>query len=336
MKREDNTPFIIAEIGGNHEGDFELAKDLLVQAAEAGADSVKFQIYTGDGIVNRFVSPERAAHFDRFALSNDQYFQLYELATKQGVDFNASIWNLDLISEFRDCLSFIKVGSGDLTAYQFLRELLTLELPIVLSTGLANLDEIDNTMAFLGRQGCTFGDSDTLTILQCTSMYPIENRFANLGVIETLKMRYPETRIGYSDHTRGSEACKLAIALGAEVLEVHFTDKSIKSDFRDHLVSLDADEVRLLRQYAAQTNELLGTGDKKLTDIEFENNHHISFRRALYLKKDMEVGDVITPSDIISLRPDQGISAIYFDELVGKQLKENVKALHPLSWSDFV
>ena len=126
MKREDNTPFIIAEIGGNHEGDFELAKDLLVQAADAGADSVKFQIYTGDGIVNRFVSPERAAHFDRFALSNDQYFQLYELAIKKGVDFNASIWNLDLISEFRDCLSFVKVGSGDLTAYQFLRELLTL------------------------------------------------------------------------------------------------------------------------------------------------------------------------------------------------------------------
>ncbi len=332
MKRKDNTPFIIAEIGGNHEGDISIAKDLLLQASEAGADSVKFQIYSGDGIVNRLISPQRAAHFDSFALSIDQYFELFELALKNNIDFNASIWNLELLSIFRDCLSFIKIGSGDLTARQFLKEILTLDLPIVLSTGLANYEEIESTICYLESQGKPLGCRDKLSILQCTSMYPIEDEFANLNVISILKEKYPNSIIGYSDHTRGTEACRLAIALGAEILEVHFTDKTIKSDFRDHQVSLDSDEVKSLRDYAFRANKLLGSKEKKLTEIESLNEHHISFRRGLYLNKDLQSGHIIKVEDIISLRPQVGIAADKFDKLVGCKLKKDILAFEPLHW----
>ena len=202
-----------------------------------------------------------------------------------------------------------------MTAFQFLKHIVSFDLPIVLSTGLANYSEIDAAISFINSQGKAKSKKNELSILQCTSMYPIGNEDANLAVIGGLKNRYPNNRIGYSDHTRGTEACKLAIALGAEILEVHFTDKSIKSDFRDHIVSLDADDIKSLRKHAEVTSELLGSKDKKLTDIEHENNHHVTFRRALYLNKNMKKGSIIEATDIISLRPEVGIPANYFENL---------------------
>ena len=335
MKRADGLPFIIAEIGGNHEGDQELAKDLLLQAADGGADAVKFQIYTGDGIVNRAVDPDRAEHFDRFSLSVDNYLELAVLAKENGIDFNASVWNIEMLELFSEHLSFYKVGSGDLTAFQFLEQIAAFELPIVVSSGLADFGEVNAAIRFLREKNSVYQEAGMLALLQCTSMYPISSTDANLNVITEYKRQFPELIIGYSDHTEGVLANLVAMSMGAEILEVHFTDARIRSDFRDHRVSLNRDQLKELRAQSIEIKNLKGSGVKELLEIEKANGHDLSFRRALYLNKDMAAGSVVGRNDVVSLRPLKGLSADQYEVLLGKKVKNSIRKLKPLDWQDF-
>ena len=143
---------LIAEIVGNHEGDFMVAKDLLYSALETECEVVKFQIYTGDTLVNQKLSPDRNKHFKKFELSLDQYHELAELTEAHGKEFNASIWDINLFKEFDKYLKFIKVGSGDMTNYPLLREMASIGLPMVLSTGLATFSEVEDVVSFIKKE----------------------------------------------------------------------------------------------------------------------------------------------------------------------------------------
>ena len=197
-------PLLIAEIGGNHEGNFEYALKLTKLAIDSNVDFVKFQLYTGDTLVSKVESPQRNKHFKKFELSMEQYIQLAELCEANGVKFMASVWNPDYVSWIDKYNPIYKIGSGDLTAYPVLKEFAKLGKPIILSTGLSTIDDIAGAVEVIQKENEIYKNPNFLSILQCTSMYPIPYEDANLSVIQTLKDIF-HLPIGYSDHTEGKK-----------------------------------------------------------------------------------------------------------------------------------
>lgn len=327
-------PLLIAEIGGNHEGDFEYAKKLTQLAIDSGADYVKFQIYTGDGLVSKIESPDRNQHFKKFELSPEQHIELAEMCRNQKVGYTASVWNFDALEWINPYMDFFKVGSGDLTAYPMLRELAKYKKPILISTGLASETEVVETVNFLRQQNDFYKKEENIAVLQCTSMYPINNSDANLNVMHRFK-EILNCTVGYSDHTEGSYAMEIAVALGAEVLEFHFTDDRTGKTFRDHKVSLTKDEVQELIRKIKLINTLKGSSEKKALPIEIDNGHDKSFRRAVYPLKDIKKGEILTVEHLTVLRPCHGIDAREFDQLIGKKALEDLIKHQKLSWDYF-
>lgn len=325
-------PLLIAEIGGNHEGNFDYALKLTDLAIESGADYIKYQMYSGDSLVSRLEGAQRNTHFKKFELSQEQFIILAKRCQSADVGFMASVWNPDYLSWIDEYMSIYKIGSGDLTAYPVIREIAKTGKPMILSTGLATLQEVLETVAFIQSLDERYHEPENLAILQCTSMYPIEFKDANLSVI-TLLRQATQLPVGYSDHTEGSRALEIAVAMGAEILEFHFTDERKGKTFRDHKVSLTKDEVLALGKKIEEIRSLQGHYLKRPLEVEAE--HRISFRRAVYPARDLPAGTIIKVEDLISLRPNHGIDARDFDRLIGKKLRENVQAHQKLEWELF-
>ena len=167
--------------------------------------------------------------------------------------------------------------------------------------------------------------------MQCTSMYPIEDSDANLSVISSFS-KIKNIIPGYSDHTRGNKALINSVSLGAKVLEFHFTDNKKNHSFRDHLVSLELDDVNQLKKDCKQALEMIGDSKKKPLEIEIKNGHVESFRRAIYPLKDIQKGQKLSKDNIVCLRPCKGIGAEYFDLIIGKELLKSVKKYQQLNW----
>ena len=172
-------PLMIAEIGGNHEGNFTKAKKMLRLAVEADVDVIKFQIYTGDDLVNKRYSPKRNKHFKRFELSIDQHIELAKLCKKYKKKYVASIWDIQSIEKLNKYLDFFKVGSGDLTAYPILKKISQFKKPIILSTGLSSFKEIKKTVNFI-KKIPFYKNKNNLSLLQCTSDYPTNDNEVNI------------------------------------------------------------------------------------------------------------------------------------------------------------
>lgn len=328
------SPILIAEIGGNHEGNFEYAKKLTKLAIDCDVDYVKFQLYRGDKLVSKIESPDRNKHFQKFELSIEQHQELAEMVLKSGIGYMASIWDSELMKIFDQYIEIYKVGSGDLTAYPILKNIVSYDKPIILSTGLANELEVLDAIKYIQGLNSKYRNSENLAILQCTSMYPIPIEDANLDVIHRYKELTGLT-VGYSDHTEGLTALKYAYALGAEVLEFHFTDSREGKIFRDHKVSLTPEEVKVLQNEILTLNKLKGNRVKNLLKIEIDNGHNISFRRAVYSSRDIEAGEYISEKDLTVLRPLHGIDARDYDKLIGRKAIVSIKALSALDWRYF-
>ena len=324
-------PLLIAEIGGNHEGDFEYAKKLTQLAISTNVDFIKFQLYTGDTLVSKVESPVRNKHFKKFELSKAQHLELAKMITDAGIGYMASVWDEEMMLWIDEHMPIYKVGSGDLTAYPILKTIAKKGKPIILSAGLSRESEVIETVDFIRSINPKYKGAEYLTVLQCTSMYPIAQSDANLSVIQRLK-NFTSATVGYSDHTEGLEALKYAYAMGAQVLEFHFTDTREGKEFRDHKVSLTPFEVGKLIGEIQKINNLKGTNEKKPLKIELENEHHISFRRAVYPKKDLKKGTVLTEENLTVLRPLQGIDAKEYYAVLGKTLAKDVKEHEKLDW----
>tara|TARA_B100000575_G_C23140360_1_gene663454 strand:- start:2582 stop:3631 length:1050 start_codon:yes stop_codon:yes gene_type:complete len=321
-----NGPLLIAEIGGNHEGDFDKAKDYLNLAIESGADCVKFQLYSGDTLVNKNLSPNRNQHFKKFELTKNQHLELAEKCLAQGVHYNASVWDLGMLDWIDSYLSFYKIGSGDLTCWPLIEEFAKRGKPILLSTGLSSFNEVSETVKFIRSVNKNYKKEGGICLLQCTSMYPISRLDANLNVLKSFKL-IPNIDVGYSDHTEGDEALHTAFILGASVLEFHFTDHRENKEFRDHKVSLTKDELKQLILKINNTKLLLGKVDKELLPIERENNHHISFRRGIYPKNKIKKGTIIKAEDLIYLRPLEGTDARQYKKVIGSIAQKDIEPL---------
>lgn len=325
-------PLLIAEIGGNHEGNFEYAKRLTKLAIESGADYVKFQIYTGDGLVNQSESPIRNQHFKKFELSNDQHIELAEMCKKNSVGYLASVWESEPLEWIDKYLDFYKIGSGDLTAYPMIKEIAEKKKPILISTGLATENEVLAAVTYIRSCNSIYNKKEMLGILQCTSMYPIPAQDAHLNVIGRLR-ELTGCSVGYSDHTEGSRALGVSVTMGAEILEFHFTDDRSGKEFRDHKVSLTKDEVLDLIEEIKIIKQL--KGDETKRPLEVEGDHVISFRRAVYPKVDIPSSTVISEEHLTILRPNHGIPANDFEKVIGRTTKKDLKKFEKLDWKYF-
>jgi len=326
-------PLLIAEIGGNHEGDFGYAKALTELAIESNVDYVKFQLYTGDSLVNPVVNPIRNKHFKKFELSQDQYIELAEMCEAGGTNFMASVWNPDYISWIDKYSKIYKIGSGDFTAYDVIEAFAKTKKPLLLSSGVSSMSDVVGTMKFVQSLDSVYNSKNNLGLLQCTSMYPIPPDDANLNVMHSYQKEF-NAAIGYSDHTEGSYALEIAVAMGAEILEFHFTDSREGKEFRDHKVSLTRDEVHQLIKKINIINRLKGSPIKEPLPVEGE--HVTTFRRAVYLNKDMKAGETIKASDLVTLRPNKGIDARESKRLIGLKLKSDIDKLEILNMNNFI
>lgn len=324
-------PLLIAEIGGNHEGDFEYAKKLTKLAIKSNVDYIKFQIYYGDTLVSYYESPERNEHFKRFELPPNQHLFLSSMVQHAGIGYAASVWDIEAIDWIKNDIGFFKIGSGDLTAYPFLKKIAETGKPIILSTGISSEREIVESVHYLRSVNPIYYNPQMLGILQCTSMYPISESDVHLHVMTRLKEVTGAT-IGYSDHTQGISALKYAYAMGAEILEFHFTDSREDKKFRDHKISLTPEDVAVLIAEINLIQVLQGQYEKKMLPVELENNHHISFRRSVYPSRDIRAGEVLSEENLTVLRPNQGIDARDYYTIIGRKLNTSVKKHHKIEW----
>ena len=328
-----NDVYIIAEIGGNHEGDFDYALELTKLAAESGADAVKYQIYTGDSLVNAKYDPERNMHFKKFELTNGQYIELAELCKRLGVTFMASVWNENAIKVIDQYSEIYKVGSGDLTAYSLIDKIIATGKPIILSTGLCNFSEVEDAVEFIQSIDSSYVTDGKLALLQCSSMYPIPDEDANLNVIKTYMKRF-NLPVGYSDHTVGTYAVEVAAIMGAQILEVHFTDTRDGKEFRDHQVSLTKTEISTLIERIKKVRNLQGSTDKVPTPSEVASGHVKSFRRSLYVKHDLRKGHLIREEDLVALRPVVGLGAQHYTKILGHKLNKDLSVFDAIRSED--
>ena len=326
-------PLLIAEIGGNHEGNFEYAKKLTQLAIDTDVDYVKFQIYTGNSLVSSVESPTRNKHFKKFELTNEQHVELAKMVLDAGIKYTSSVWDINAMDWIDEYISLYKIGSGDLTAYPVLRSTAKIGKPIIISTGLSNEEEVLQAVEFIQQVNPVYKSKEMLSVLQCTSMYPIAPGDAHLNVMKSYKDKTNLT-IGYSDHTEGSKALMYAVAMGAEVLEFHFTDSREGKQFRDHKVSLTPTEIKDLIKECQLIKEYQGNTIKIPVKIEEENDHVVSFRRAVYPLNDIKKGEVFTENNLTVLRPAHGIDARDFDKLIGKKANKDLAYHQRIDWTD--
>jgi len=319
-----NPLFFVAEIGGNHEGEFEYAKRLTQLAIDSGADAVKHQIYSGDKLVSRVESPDRNLHFKKFELTREQYITLAEMCREADTIFMASVWDIERLAWANPYITIHKVGSGDVTAFPLIKYMVGTNKPIILSTGLCTLDEVRRTVEYIRSLNQSYIVEGKLALLQCTTAYPCPAEDTNLNAIPLLKDEFG-LPVGYSDHTLGTDAALSAAIMGAEILEMHFTDDRKGKTFRDHFVSITLDETRDLLERIRKVKILQGSKVKKPTPAEIAADHVRSFRRSIYASRPIAKGELLTNKNLAILRPARGIPANEYDTLLGRTATRDIK-----------
>lgn len=311
-------PALIAEIGVNHEGSLEKAVELLHLAAEAGADAVKFQSYTP----NRFISsedPERLARVTRFGLDEEAHLILKNEADKAGVAFFSSAITENWVPFLAQQCEAIKIASGDIDFEPVIRSAAASGVAVILSTGTADLSEVERAVSWALESGVS---SDHLALLHCVSAYPTPLDQANLTAIQTLADIFPSLCIGYSNHVIGPEACLAAVALGAEIVEVHFTDNKHGRSFRDHELSCDPRDLAYLVQTLPQVAAARGSGVKHAQPCE--DGMGPAIRKGLIVSRDLAAGHVLTSEDLHFARPASEIPSGRIADVIGRPLAEAV------------
>lgn len=308
--------FVVAEIGNNHEGDFGRAKEMVHRAAECGVDAIKFQTFKTRWFTSP-VDPARIKRLEGFELSYDQFAELSRLTRSLGVSFMSTPFDLESARFLLGICDAIKIASGDNDYRELIRIGAGSELPLIVSSGMSSLDEMRGLVAYLRdvRRGKAF------SLLHCVSAYPAAPEQANLRAIPLLA-RELGCEVGYSDHTLGIDACVAAVALGARVIEKHFTlDKNL-SDFRDHQLSADPAEMKELVLRIRAVDTLLGREEKTMQAGETDIAR--AARRSAAASRDLRKGDVVTENDIVFLRPGTGIRCGSQGTLVGKKMARDL------------
>jgi sialic acid synthase SpsE len=322
---------VIAEIGNNHEGDFGVASELVDRAAEVGVDAVKFQTYRTEHYVS-VADPDRFARLQRFELTPDQFSDLATRAHERGLLFISTPFDLKSADALDGFVDAFKISSGDNTFWPLIDRITASARPMIVATGLSDLDQIAETVAFVNDARRRHGSEGELAILHCVSSYPVSPGEAGLRAIELLRERFADRTIGYSDHTEGIAAGPLAVALGAQIVEKHFTLDIGFSDFRDHQLSADPDEMRELVSRIREAETMLGARSKVVQPSE--ESALETMRRSIVATRDLTSGHQIGLDDLTWVRPGGGLPPGKEELLVGRALVRDVRSGERLSASD--
>jgi len=336
-------PYVIAEIGVNHEGSLATAKQLIELAHQGGAHAAKFQSYKANTLASR----QSPAYWDttkEATLSQHELFQKYdnfgaaeyiELAAhakKVGIDFISTPFDDEAVDYLAPLVSFYKIASADITNIPLLRRVARTGKPVVLSTGASTLDEVDGALKTLGTAGAT-----DIALLHCILNYPCEDINAHVRMIGGLQDRYPNHIIGYSDHTvpdAEMTAMSIAYAMGAVVLEKHFThDKTLPGN--DHYHAMDVNDLSRFMKRINTIADMLGEQRDK-HPISTEDIARLNARRSIVIAKNLPAGHVVTEADITYKRPGTGVSPLHWDEVIGMRTKKALNEDDVLTWDDLV
>lgn len=329
--------FVIAEAGVNHNGDMGLAKKLIDAAADAGADAVKFQTFTPEEIVSD-TAPQaeyQTANTGReesqismlrgLVLPHKEHSALKKFAEKKGLVFLSTPFSIP-DADFLETLDIVayKIPSGELTNIPFLAHLAKKGKPVLLSTGMGTLEEVREALNVLKENGAT-----DIAIFHCTSEYPAPPADINLRAMQTLASEFG-LPTGLSDHSDGIYIAIAAVALGACILEKHFTlDRSLPGP--DHKASLEPSELKEMIRCIRAVEQALGSGDKKPTKGEMDTA--LVARKSVVARRDIAAGTRITAEDVYIVRPGTGISPKHFVEVIGKTSKQAIPRGTPLRWN---
>lgn len=315
-----STPYIIAEIGANHNGDLDLAKKLIKSAKDNGAHCAKFQSWSKSSLFSKAMydsNSEFENDIDKYATSFDELRKLKEFCEEYNITFSSTPFSYEeadfLIDELK--IPFVKIASMDVNNYPFLKHIAEKQIPIILSTGLSELYEIDKAIHTIESAG-----NKNIIILHCVAEYPPEINKINLNKFDSFLKLYPYP-IGFSDHTLGTAIPLAAVAKGAILIEKHYTlDKSTEG--WDHAISLDPEELNYLSKESK--NISLALGSSRITSSESQEKKNI-FRRSLIAANNINKGQIITPSDITEKRPGTGISPDFKEFIIGKIAQKDIK-----------
>lgn len=335
-------PYVIAELGSNHNGDMALAKKLIVDAKNAGADCVKFQSWSKDTIFSRkkyddncFIADDYRDRTDytleeiveEYSISDEELLDMKRFSDEVGITCTSTPFSEQEADFLVDKLEspFIKVASMDLNNYPFLEYLAKKGRPMIISTGLSELHEIDKAVKVIESAGNT-----DIAILHCVATYPPQDIDVNLNNIITLKQVYPEYDIGFSDHTLGTTIPLAAVALGACLIEKHFTlDKDMEG--WDHKVSATADEMQSIVEGAQRISDALGSFRISATESDEKKQE---FRRSIVLTREMKQGEKIKEKDIDYKRPGTGLPPGETRFVVGRTVASDLAYDHILQLED--
>ncbi len=321
---------IIAEAGVNHNGSMEMAKQLIEAAAIAGVDYVKFQTFKAEKLVTK--DAKQAEYQQRNAKDDSQYAMLKKLelseaqheeliayCKEKGVKFLSTAFDMESVEYLHSLhLGLWKIPSGEITNYPYLKAIAQYGEPVILSTGMCEMEDVQNAVDVLCKHGMK---KEQITVLHCNTEYPTPMQDVNLKAMQEIKDAI-DVKVGYSDHTKGIEVPIAAVALGAEVIEKHFTlDRTLPGP--DHKASLEPNELKAMVDAIRNIEQALGDGQKHVSASE-EKNMAIA-RKSIVAAKDIKRGELLTEENLTTKRPGNGISPMRWEDVIGTCAKRDFK-----------
>lgn len=334
------TPYIIAEAGVNHEGSINLARRLIDEAKEGGADAIKFQTYKASTIASKD-SPsywdttkepidsqyKLFQKYDKFW--REEYEQLKIYSDQADIEFMSTPFDVESASFLNDMMDVFKISSSDITNKPFIEYLCNFGKPIILSTGASYLYEVQEAVQWIDAKQVP------VALLHCILNYPTDDQNANLGMIKDLQRKFPDKMIGYSDHTlpKDMKVLEMATLLGAVILEKHFThDKTLPGN--DHYHAMDKEDLETFHNKMNQFFQILG--DETKFPLETETLARKNARRSLVAAKNIPEGAIISPLDLTWKRPAHGVSPKHIEDVIGKRVVRKITEDEVIQWYMFL
>lgn len=321
---------IIAEAGVNHNGSIELAKQLVDKAVEAGVDYIKFQTFKTEKLVaksaqmasyqKKNIGTEDNSQFamlKKLELSPKQHDELIAYCKEKGIKFFSTAFDLDSIDYLHSLnLGLWKIPSGEITNYPYIKKIAQYGEPVIVSTGMCEMQDIENAVATLLKWGTK---KENIIILHCNTEYPTPYQDVNLKAMDAIREKFG-VEVGYSDHTKGIEVPIAAVALGATVIEKHFTlDRNMEGP--DHKASLEPEELKAMVSAIRNIEKAVGDGIKKVTDSE-KGNIAVA-RKSIVASRNIKKGEILSEDNLTVKRPGTGISPMRWEEVLGQVAKRD-------------